>query len=213
MEKNLPIIVIGAGGHAKVVIDTLLSLSKEIIGMTDPSAELNNRYIFNVPVIGTEDVICKYATDEIQLVIGFGSVRSTSPRKKTYLYYKKLGYSFADVIHPSVIIASEVQLGEGIQLMAGSIIQPCCKIGNNTIINTGATIDHDCYIGDHVHIAPGVTLSGSVIIGEGTHIGTGTKVIEKINIGRDCLIAAGSLVITNIDDCVTVMGVPAKIKE
>jgi len=213
MKENLPVIVIGAGGHAKVLIDILLSLSIKVLGMTDPDPEKSPSSILNIPVIGNEDIISKYATNEIRLVIGFGSIRVTSARERAYLFFKGKGHTFANVIHPSSVIASEVHLGEGVQIMAGTVIQPGCNIGSNTIVNTCTSIDHDCKVGDHVHLAPGVTLSGNVIIGKRTHVGTGATVIQKIQIGRDSLIAAGSLIIRDIPNNVTAMGVPAKVVE
>jgi sugar O-acyltransferase (sialic acid O-acetyltransferase NeuD family) len=211
--ESLPVIVIGAGGHAKVLIENLLSLAVRVIGMTDPDPGAIDRRIYNIPVIGAEDIISDYPPDEICLVLGFGSVGSTKAREKTYLQYKDQGYNFLSVIHPSAVVANDVHLSEGVQLMAGVIIQPGCCIGCNTIINTGVSIDHDCRIGDHVHLAPGVTLSGSVAVGKGTHVGTGATIIQKITIGRNCLVGAGALVIGDVPENVTVMGHPAKIIE
>ena len=100
--------------------------------------------------------------------------------------------------------------GEGVQLMAGAVIQPNVSIGENTLINTSASIDHDCQIGAHVHIAPGTVLSGNVCVQDETHIGTSATVIQNIKIGTKCTIGAGSVVVKNISDRTLAIGTPAR---
>ncbi|KUO70132.1 MAG: sugar acetyltransferase [Desulfosporosinus sp. BRH_c37] len=206
---NRPVIVLGGGGHAKVLIDTLHIQSVKVLGFTDPDLGKAEESILGVPFIGDDDIICKYTPDQVLLVNGLGTTRRTSLRKQLFLKFKKSGYCFANVIHPSSIISSYVRLGEGVQVMAGAIIQTGSFIGDNSIVNTKVSIDHDCQIDPHVHIAPGVTLSGEVTVGEGAHIGTGAVVIQGIQIGRESLVAAGSVVIKDVAKGVTVKGVPA----
>ena len=213
MRDSLPVIVLGAGGHAKVLVDILLRLSVNVIGLCDCDPGMEGHSIMDVPVIGNDDKVLEYSMDEIRLVNGLGSVGLTKNRRELYGFFKNKGYSFATIIHPSALIASEVDLSEGVQVFAGVIIQPGTVIGQDTIINTGSSIDHDCIIGDHVFIAPGVTLSGEVEVGSNTHVGTGVNVIQGVRIGEDSLIAAGSLVIRDVPDAVKVMGVPAQIIE
>jgi UDP-perosamine 4-acetyltransferase len=206
-----PVIVVGAGGHAKVVIDTLLSASSvEIIGVTDSNSEKMGTSILGVPVIGTDEVILQYKPEQIFLVNGIGSVGLPIARTKIFDRFKKLGYSFTTVIHPAAIVALEVVVSEGVQIMAGAIIQPGCRIGSNTIINTGAAVDHDCVIGCHVHVAPRVTISGGVQTGDGVHIGTGAVIIQGVQIGGNSVVGAGAVVINHVAEHTTVIGVPAR---
>jgi sugar O-acyltransferase (sialic acid O-acetyltransferase NeuD family) len=209
--STLPIIIIGAGGHAKVLMDTLLDQDKDIIGIVDKEASKLGKDLLGIRVIGTDDIVFKYQAEKISLVNGIGSVQQTSLRKNINDQFKQKGYSFANVIHSSAIIAKDVKLGEGVQVMAGVVIQTGSTIGMNTIINTKASIDHDCKIGAHVHIAPGVTISGSVEIGDGAHIGTGAVLIQGIKIGRNSLIGAGSVVIRNVMPETTIIGVPGVV--
>jgi len=206
-----PIIIIGAGGHAKVLIDTLKSQSANIIGITDPDPNKAGKNILGVPVIGDDAVIETYCNDSIELVNGIGMITNGNKRQQVFENFKKRGYSFANVIHHSVVLSSDVELSEGIQIMAGVIVQPGCKIGTNSIINSRASIDHDTIIDSHVHVAPGVTLSGGVQIGSGTLIGTGATIIHGVRIGKNAIIAAGAVVIRDVPDGATVMGVPAKV--
>ena len=213
MIPNLPVIVLGAGGHAKVLIDTLLALSVELIGIVDSASVPEQRSVLGIPVIGNDETVLNYPIDKVRLVNGLGSVTSTFDRKRLFVHFKSKGYCFAGIIHPSAVIARKVNLAEGVQVMAGAVIQPGCVLGENTIVNTGASVDHDCLIGTHIHLAPGVTLCGGVEVGSGTHISTGATVIQGIRIGEGSLIAAGALVTEDVPDNVTVMGIPAKVVE
>lgn len=205
-----PVIIVGAGGHAKVVIDMLQVSSVEIIGVSDSDPDKHGTYVLGIPVIGNDEVISQYKPEQIFLVNGIGSVGLPMVRTAIFNEFKKLNYSFVTVIHPSAIVASDVILGEGVQIMAGAIIQPGCNIESNSIINTSTSVDHDCYIGLHVHLAPGVILSGGVGIGDGVHVGTGAVIIQGVQIGRDSIVGAGAVVINHVAENVKVIGVPAR---
>lgn len=208
---SLPVIILGAGGHSKVLIEALLVSSAVITGIVDPNQILVGANILGVPVLGGDDIVVdEFAPSQIQLVNGLGSVGLPIIRQQLYNKFKGLGYYFATVVHPSAVVASDVVLGEGAQVMAGAVIQPGCSIGINSIINTRASVDHDCIIGDHVHISPGVTLSGGVAVGACSHIGTGATVIQGISISNGCLVAAGAVVTKDISDGAKVRGVPAR---
>lgn len=207
---SLPVIVIGAGGHARVLIEALRLCSTPILGIVDADIEKRDANLSGVPVIGNDDEILKYRPDEVALVNAVGSVKRTERRQEIFDRFKEAGYIFAVVIHPSAVIASDAVIEEGVQIMAGAIVQPGCVIGRNTIINTKASADHDCSIGCDVHLAPGVTLSGNVRIGNGTHVGTGSSVIQGITIGKNSVIGAGAAVIKDIPDNSVFTGVPAR---
>ena len=206
-----PIIILGAGGHTKVLIDALHQQSANLLGITDPDPQKIGENILGVPVIGDDDVIYVYNYDSIELVNGIGMIANEKRRQQIFDSFKCQGYKFASVIHDSVMLSSEVELSEGVQIMAGAVIQPGSKIGTNSIINSRASIDHDTIIGNHVHIAPGVTISGGVQIGNGTLIGTGATIIQGIKIGTNSIVAAGAVVIRDVLDGMTVMGIPAKV--
>ncbi len=206
---NLPVIVIGGGGHAAVLIDLLLQQSRHILGITDPN--LPDHTVLGVPIIGDDEVVLTQAPEEIRLVNGIGSTRDLRKRISVFDCFKSAGYTFTTLVHQMAIIGTQVEFGEGAQIMAGAIIQTGSRIGDDTIINTGATVDHDCLIGNHVHLAPGITLSGGVMVGEGTHIGTGASVIQNVRIGKNSVIGAGTVVIEDIPDNVVVVGVPGKV--
>jgi UDP-perosamine 4-acetyltransferase len=208
---DLPIILIGSGGHAKVLAATLLASLREVIGLTDLNPNRWSSFVCGLKILGDDSILLQYPPHAVCLANGLGSVGSSlERRRRVYEKYKVLGYEFCTIIHPSAIISEEVQLSEGVQVMAGAIIQPGCRIGENSIINTRASVDHDCEIGAHVHLAPGVTLCGGVRVGVGTHIGAGASVIQNVQIGRENVIGAGSVVLKDLENHKKVMGVPAR---
>lgn len=197
LEFSKPVIVLGAGGHAKVIIEALRRLDRKIIGLTDPN-QIEGSECFGVKVLGNDDVVLKYSPEEVLLVNGIGAMPDNKTRFKLNERIKENGFQFTQVIHPSAVIASDAKIRNGTQIMAGVVIQPGVYIGQSCIINTGAIVEHDCIINDDCHLAPGVTLSGNVTIGDRTHIGTGASIIQSIAIGQDCVVAAGSIVYEDI---------------
>lgn len=206
-----PVLLVGGGGHAKVLVEALLAGDAVIAGIVDADPARQGKDVLGVPVIGGDEVAGEYPAGEIRLVNAVGSTGLPVVRRGIFERFAARGFRFASVAHPSAVIASDVELGEGAQVMAGAVIQPGCRIGANTIINTRASVDHDCVIGDHAHIAPGVTLSGGVTVGEGCHIGTGATVIQGITIGEGSVVGAGAVVTKDVAAGVTVVGVPAKV--
>jgi sugar O-acyltransferase (sialic acid O-acetyltransferase NeuD family) len=205
---SLPIIVVGGSGHAKVLVSTLLLEHRAVLGFVDPDLSLPP--LLGVPRLGDDNEVFRHAPDRIRLVNGVGSGRSTELRKSVYARFREKQYLFEAVIHPSASIAPDVHAGEGLQVMAGAIVQTGVRLGENVIVNTGAIVDHDCVIGDHAHVAPGATLSGCVHLDDGVHVGTGASVIQGIRVGTGSTVGAGAVVLHDVPAGTTVVGVPAK---
>lgn len=203
--KPKPIILIGGGGHARVLIDALRLVGATIIGLCDPALPPSGTGPLGVPVLGDEEALARHSPESVLLVNAIGSVQSTARRRERFQALSARGYRFATVRHPSVIMGADVELGEGAQLMAGVVVQSGARIGINVLLNTRASVDHDCQIGDHVHIAPGATLSGGVTIGESTHVGAGAVVIQGVRIGKGCLIGAGAVALKDVPDGATLI--------
>jgi len=210
VSATRPVIVLGAGGHAKVVIATLKAAGVEIIGVTDPDSKTHGQSILGVPVLGGDELAMKHKQGEIELVNGIGSTRPSPKRRHIFERFKRAGYGFHAVVHPSAVIGEETDIGEGAQIMAGAVVQPGCRIGVDAIVNTHASVDHDCVIGAHAHVAPGAVLGGGVTIGDGAHVGAGSTVIQNVSIGAGALVAAGAAVVANVVAGGNVAGVPAR---
>ncbi len=205
------IIILGGGGHARVLIDLVrLSGTYKIAGILDPQFDPGTM-ISGIPVLGNDDMLPELVTSGIiNACIGTGSVKDTLIRKSLYDKSKAAGLSVPPLIHPRAVVSENSKIAAGAQIMANAVVQTDSMIGENTIINTGAIIEHDCCIGTNVHICPAAVISGVCRIDEGSFIGAGATVINGINIGKNVTIAAGSVVITDVADGVTLKGVPAK---
>jgi sugar O-acyltransferase (sialic acid O-acetyltransferase NeuD family) len=206
---NLPLIVVGGGGHAKVLVSTLFLLRQKVLGFVDLNRSMPP--LFGIANLGDDDAVFAHSPDQVRLVNGVGSTSSTIQRQRIYEKFVKRGFVFESVIHPSAMVAPEVEIGAGVQIMAGAVLQPGTSLGDNVIVNTGACVDHDCLIEAHAHIAPRAVLSGNVHIGRGSHIGTGATIIQGIRVGAAAIVGAGAVVIRAVPDEVTVAGVPAEI--
>jgi sugar O-acyltransferase (sialic acid O-acetyltransferase NeuD family) len=205
---SLPIIVVGGSGHAKVLMSMLLLDHRSILGFVDPDASLPS--ILGVCRLGDDNEVFRHAPERVRLVNGVGSGRSTGLRTSVYARFRERHYTFETVIHPSALIDPDVHAGEGLQVMAGAVVQTGVRLGENVTLNTGTIVDHDCVIGDHVHLAPGATLSGCVHLEQGVHVGTGASIIQGIRVGAGSTVGAGAVVIRDVPTGVTVVGVPAK---
>ena len=200
--SSKPVIVMGAGGHAKVLVDALRLSNREILGFVTPDLEVGENFC-GKKVLGNDSEIDNYSPNDIELVNGIGSLPRKNLRWKVAGKMRQKGYYFSSVIHPSAIIATNVRFGKGVQVMAGAIIQADISVGDDSIVNTGVLLDHDCNIAENCHLAPGVVCSGGVEIGKVSHLGTGAIVIQNVSIGKECTIAAGSVVYDNVSDGVS----------
>ena len=205
-----PVIILGAGGHTKVLIASLRRLGIEVRGCVVAETAARDRPVLGAAILGDESVLGGLDPATAKLVNGVGSLAPHSDRKRLFEHWSARGWRFATVVDPYALIGPETVLGEGVQVMAGAIIQPGVRLDANCILNTRVTVDHDCVIGAHVHLAPGVTLSGNVTIGDDAHLGPGATVIQGVAIGPGATIAAGAVVVSDVPDGTTVAGVPAK---
>lgn len=207
IASELPIIIIGGGGHAKVLLSSLHLTERKVLGFVDLNLSLPP--LLGVRHLGDDSAVFAHPSDGVRLVNGVGSISSTGNRQAVYDRFAQKHYCFATVIHPSAVVAPEVQIDEGVQIMAGAVVQAGSRLGADAIVNTGARVDHDCIIDAHAHIAPGVTICGGVSVGAGAHIGAGATVIQGIHLGEGSVVGAGALVIRDVPPRTTVVGIPA----
>jgi UDP-perosamine 4-acetyltransferase len=205
-----PLILIGAGGHARVLLDALELAGAKVIGLLDADASLAGHKVMGYAVLGGDEVLQRHAPGSVELVNAIGSVDSMRLRKSVYDKLRAAGHVFVGVFHPRATLSRHAVAAGGVQLMAGAVIQAGARLGEDTIVNTGATVDHDCVVGAHVHIAPGATLSGNVQVGDETHVGAGATVIQGVRIGAGCTVAAGAVVVRDVRDGTRVKGLPAR---
>lgn len=191
-------ILFGASGHGKVVLDILLNLQTKIDFFVDDNPYLQE--IFGVPVVrNTED----FPNNQVIITIG-----NNATRKKIS---EKYSFDYQTAIHPNAVCSKFCNINEGTVVMANAAINAGAKIGRHCIINTGSTIEHDCDIHDFVHVSPNAALAGNVTVKEGTHIGIGASIIQGVTIGKWAVVGAGAVIIRDVPDYATVVGNPGKI--
>ncbi|HEY5755386.1 MAG TPA: acetyltransferase [Steroidobacter sp.] len=205
------IIVLGAGGHARVVADALIASGRRVRGFLDAAKQ--GGQVMGLPVLGGDEVLASISPAEVELANGIGSASVMDTRQRVYANAVAKGFRFATVIHPSAIVASSATLGAGVQVLARAVIQPLATIGENSIVNTGAIVEHDAVIGSHVHVSPGCVLAGEAKIADLVHVGVGSVVIQRIAIGARSFVAAGAVVVEDVSAGTRVMGVPARVQQ
>lgn len=205
MLDETTLVVFGAGGHAKVVIDAAERQGYRRILVADDSEPLWGKALMGHMIIGGREALREldFRTHAI------AAIGSNAARGHVANWLATQGFEPSSVIHPAAQIGRGARIGVGSLLVAGCVVNSDAVLGANVIINTGATIDHDCLVGDNVHIAPGVHLCGEVKVGSRTLLGVGTVVVPGIRIGADCVIGAGTTVIRDVPDGARMAGTPA----
>lgn len=205
--SNERFIIIGAGGHARTIIDCLKSSGKSIEGILDTDFKGVDEAIMGVSVLGSyEDLLSDYPSGSFYIALAIGD---NEKRAEEFARLTELEYSLPALIHATSIVSESAQVGDASFIGLGAIIGPMANIGENVIINTGAIIDHESVVGPHSHICPGVRVAGRVNIGAHSFIGIGSSVIDRINIGEHVIVGAGSVVLDDIEDGAKVAGAPA----
>jgi len=202
------ILVYGAGGHAKVVIDILERTEQyEITGIVDDDPARKGTHFCDYPILGGLDFLLGHGPEE-QVILAIGD---NDARERLANRLESQGFEFATAVHPATSLARDSVLGSGTVVMANVAVNPGTTVGRHAILNTGATIDHDCAIGDFAHISPGAHLGGNVTVGSLAHVGIGASVIPGITIGAGSVIGAGAAVVTDIPPGMVAVGVPARV--
>ncbi len=209
---SLPVIIIGAGGHATVVADALLAAGATVLGYTDANPKRHGLLLCGLPVLGNDDVLAGYRTDEVLLANGLGGLgeERVPMRQRLQQSLERQGWRFCSVIHPSAIVSRFALLEESVQIMAGSVIQPLATIGAGSVVNTAAVVEHDVSIGAWSNVAPRAVVCGQVSIGAASYVGAGTTVRQGVHIGEHTLIGAGAVVTKDFTGDGVLVGVPAR---
>lgn len=206
MAKTPLLVMLGAGGHARVLAELLAEKGFSLHGYVSPVEELG----FEAKWLGGDDTFKTSKPEEFLLLNGVGSVGSQKIRAKIFAEYKALGFNFLAIESNDSVVAPSAVVLEGVQVLRGAVVNTAAIIEENTIINTAAIIEHDNLIGQNCHVSVGAVLCGDVRVGSGTHIGAGATVIQGVKIGQNCIIGAGATVIADVPDNHTAVGVPAK---
>ena len=202
MSTEPPILVIGSGGHAKVVVDAIRSNGPASIVVIDDAPGAQGRMLLGVPVSAPASATGHQGGFHVAIGDNDSRMRKTA---------ELLGaLSPRVVVHSRASVSSSSSIGAGAFLAAGCTLGPDCTIGAGVIVNHGAVVDHDCVVGEFAHVAPNATLGGGVSVGRLSMVGAGATVLPGTRIGQRCIIGAGAVVRRDVPDGTTVVGVPAK---
>ncbi len=208
-KKKIKCMMLGGGGHTKVLIDCLDQVDLLIL---DANKDLAGKKLHGIPIVGDESLIPAYMQQGYTcFIVGVGTPQGrTQLRQRIFEKACDHGLKPYIVVHRSAIVSSHAVLGRGAQCLPGSVVNAGAQVGCNVIVNTGAIVEHDCNIGNHAHIATGARLAGGVYVEEGSHIGAGATVREGITVGAGAIVGAGAVVVKNVAPSTVVAGVPAQ---
>jgi len=201
------VVVIGAGGHAKVVIELIRAQGRyDVVGCTDREPKLPE--VVGAPILSSDDVLPDLYAKGIRHC--FVALGDNALRRKVAARAMSFGFELINAISPKAIVSPTARLGRGVAIMAGAVINADATLGDLVIVNTRAAIDHDCQIGEAAHVAPGASLAGGVCIGPLAFVGAGATIIPGVNVGESTVIGAGATVVSNLGPNIVAVGVPAK---
>ena len=202
---------LGAGGHAKSVLDAALSSGRfEVVALADDDPSHAGSEVLGVPVVAADELERLRADGVTHAFLGIGAVGDNEPRGRAFERLLDAGFDLPAIVHAAAHVSPSAQLGRGVVVLAGAVVNADALIGDNVILNTGAIVEHDCRIGADVHVAPGATLGGHTVVGDGAHVGIGATLLQGLRVGNGALVAAGAVVVEDVLDGASVAGVPAR---
>jgi UDP-perosamine 4-acetyltransferase len=212
MTAALKIVGLGAGGHARALVEILEGEpGRQIIGYLDPDPARAGQNWCGYPILGSDTLLAELGKLGVKgFFLGLGAVGVPERRKIVYGEACRNGLEPVSVVHPSALISKSATIGLGFSALARVVVNPAALIGENVCLNSGTIIEHDCRIGDHVFVAPGVLLSGGVEVGSASFVGIGAVVRQGVRIGAHSIVGAGAVVIRDVDNGSIVAGVPAR---
>lgn len=211
---NVNCIVLGGGGHAKVVIDCLQSLDGiDVVGVLDAGNAMDaSACVLNVPVLGGDELLAGLKDRGVtHFALGFAGIGPNAARERLFQLALQTGLQSLTVIHPSAVVSKGASVGAGVQIFAGAIVNVAAVLGEGCIVNTGSIVEHDAVMEPFSHLASGARIAGGVTIGRRAFIGSGATVIQGVTVGHDAIVGAGAVVISDVHPGAKVVGVPARV--
>lgn len=193
-NKRLPFLLIGAGGHARVLLELLRLRGEEVAGCLDADPAKKGGDVEGVPVLGGDERLKGFAAKNIRLVNAVGVVKDTAARRAVFEKFRSLGYAFPPLAAPSAHVSASAVMEEGSQLLTRAVLHPGARLEQNALVNTAAVVEHDCRVGRHAFIGPGAVICGGAVLEEGVLVGAGAVVLPGVRLGAGARVAAGTVV-------------------
>jgi UDP-perosamine 4-acetyltransferase len=213
-ESPLLLVGIGAGGHARCVLDAIRSTIGRfrVIALFDDDERLHGTRVDRVPVIGPVDLqaLARGDSGAHTAFVGVGGTGDNAPRQRVFDALDAAGLDLPSITHRTAIVSPLANIGRGAQILAGVIVNAQARIDDNVLVNAGAIVGHDAIVGRDVHIASGAVIGGGVIIGDGAHVGSGATILEGRVVGAGAVVGSGAVVTADVEPGLTVVGVPAR---
>jgi acetyltransferase EpsM len=212
MSGPSPLVVIGGGEHARIVIDCARSQPTHwtIAGYSDPTASDETSRRYGIAWLGDDDAVLGRAPAGALFVLGLGGLSPSTRRQQLAARFAAHQVRWATVVHAHAIISEHASLGEGVVVFAGAVVNSGAIVGAHAIVNSGAIVEHDVHVGAFSFLAPGCVVGGGVTIGDGAFVGLGSRVRDHVRIGARALVAMGAVVVADVADDDEVLGVPAR---
>lgn len=207
--EGRPIVVLGAGGHAAVVIDACRALGRAVAGLLAPEPE-RGLEVLGAPLLGDDGLLRDSAfVERHDFHLGVAEVPL---RVRLARVLEQSGAGAASLCHPAASVSPQAELDAGCFVAAGAVVGPRARLGRHVVVNTAASVDHDCVVGAGSHVGPGARLCGFVRCGEAVLVGAGACVVPSLTLGDGCRVGAGAAVIGDVAAGTTVVGVPARLQ-
>ena len=204
-KLSLSVIVVGGGGHARVVIEAARSAGYLVLGFVDPASCEDTAHALHVPRLGGDAAIAQYP--EARLLLGVGTIGTDDRRRRLV---QRLGADrWTSVVHATAWISPSATIRSGVVVLAGAVVNACARVGAFAVINSGAVVEHDAVVGEFAQLAPRSVLGGGACVGDETFIGMGAAVRNHVTVGAGCLVAMGAIVVSDVGDGLSVRGLPA----
>jgi sugar O-acyltransferase (sialic acid O-acetyltransferase NeuD family) len=210
-RERVPIVGLGAGTHAKSVLEAIRSAGRfEVRALLDDDEDKAGSDVLGFPVSGAGELERLRDDGVTHAFVGVAGIADSSGRRGVFERLVTAGFELPPIVHASAVVSPWAELGRGAQVLAGALVNAGATIGDGAIVNTGAIVEHDCQVEAHAHVAPGARLAGLSIVGRGAHVGIGAVLIESVRIGESALVGAGAVVIRDVPARARVAGVPAR---
>ena len=198
-EPKPPVIILGAGGHASVLVELCLEQNRSILALISPEPDLNRKIFQGLRHFSDDKAVLDFSPNDVELIIGFGGVRGSELREKFDQRYSSFGYRFATLVSRSALISRTATLSEGVQVLPRAVINAGALVGRQSIINSGSIVEHDCIVENFVHVAPNATICGGTTIRQGVQVGPNCVIAQGLEIGAYSIIGAGASVVRSMN--------------